>query len=47
MLTLNGKTFDMMRGHLGQYVIVQPEDNIIIIRLGHQKSPDGTQPFYR
>jgi CubicO group peptidase (beta-lactamase class C family) len=45
MLTLNGKTFDMMRGHLGQYVIVQPEDNIIIIRLGHQKSPDGTQPF--
>ena len=31
----------MMRGHLGQYVIVQPEDNIIIVRLGHQRSPDS------
>ena len=35
----NGKDFFMMRGHLGQYVIVQPEDNVIIVRLGHQKSP--------
>ena len=34
------RNFFMMRGHLGQYVIVQPEDNIIIIRLGHQKSPN-------
>ncbi len=34
-----GKTFFMMRGHLGQYVIVQPEDNIIIVRLGHSKGP--------
>ena len=34
-----GKNFKMMRGHLGQYVIVQPEDNVIIVRLGHQKSP--------
>ena len=23
-----------MRGHLGQYVIVEPEDNVIIVRLG-------------
>ena len=30
-----------MRGHLGQYVIVEPNDNIIIVRLGHQKSPDA------
>ena len=37
----DGKDFFMMRGHLGQYVIVQPEDNIIIVRLGHQKSPDA------
>ena len=37
----NGKDFKMMRGHLGQYVIVQPEDNVIIVRLGHQKSPDA------
>lgn len=36
-----GKNFKMMRGHLGQYVIVQPEDNVIIVRLGHQKSPDA------
>ncbi|MFZ9028925.1 MAG: serine hydrolase domain-containing protein [Crocinitomicaceae bacterium] len=34
------KDFFMMRGHLGQYVIVQPEDNVIIVRLGHEKSPD-------
>ena len=34
------KNFFMMRGHLGQYVIVEPEDNVIIVRLGHQKSPD-------
>lgn len=41
-----GKDFFMMRGHLGQYVIVQPEDNVIIVRLGHQKSPDiGTVTF--
>ena len=31
----------MMRGHLGQYVIVEPNDNVIIVRLGHQKSPDA------
>ncbi len=37
----NGKDFKMMRGHLGQYVIIQPEDNVIIVRLGHQKSPDA------
>jgi len=37
----NGKQFFMMRGHLGQYVIVQPEDNLIIVRLGHQKSKDA------
>ncbi|MFK7781731.1 serine hydrolase domain-containing protein [Psychroserpens sp.] len=41
MKDVNGKNFKMMRGHLGQYVIVQPEDNIIIVRLGHQKSPDA------
>ena len=31
----------MMRGHLGQYVIVEPNDNIIIVRLGHQKTSDA------
>lgn len=41
--------FFMMRGHLGQYVIVNPKDNVIIVRLGHKKSPDasrsGPSPF--
>lgn len=35
-----GKSFFMMRGHLGQYVIVEPNENIIIVRLGHSKG-DG------
>ena len=40
------KYFYMMRGHLGQYVFVEPNDNIIIVRLGHQKSPDiGTKTY--
>ena len=26
-----------MRGHLGQFVIVNPEDELIIVRLGHLK----------
>ena len=28
-----------MRGHLGQYVIVIPEDDLIIVRLGDQNAP--------
>ncbi len=38
--TMGDKHFFMMRGHLGQYVIVEPNDNVIIVRLGHRKSPD-------
>ena len=43
----NGKQFFMMRGHLGQYVMVQPEDDLIIVRLGHKnaKGPDPTILF--
>lgn len=37
-----GKNFFMMRGHLGQYVIVEPNDNIIIVRLGHSKGTVST-----
>lgn len=37
--TIGDKHFFMMRGHLGQYVIVEPTDNIIIVRLGHSKGP--------
>ncbi len=42
-----GKDFFMMRGHLGQYVIVQPEDNVMIVRLGHasEKVEFGGDPF--
>ncbi|MDG1729661.1 MAG: serine hydrolase [Algibacter sp.] len=35
--TIGTKHFFMMRGHLGQYVIVEPNDNVIIVRLGHSK----------
>lgn len=40
MKDIDDKHFFMMRGHLGQYVIVEPNDNVIIVRLGHKKSPD-------
>lgn len=30
-----GKEVFYMRGHLGQYVIVVPQDDVIIVRLGH------------
>ena len=36
-----GKKIFAMRGILGQYVIGIPEDDLIIVRLGHQKSPDA------
>ena len=35
--TMGDKHFFMMRWHLGQYVIVEPNDNVIIVRLGHSK----------
>lgn len=31
------KDFFAMRGHLGQYVITVPQDNLIVVRLGHKK----------
>lgn len=42
-----GKDYFMMRGHLGQYVIVQPEDNVIIVRLGDRsgKEEGRVDPF--
>lgn len=40
----NKKIF-VMRGILGQYVISIPEDNLIIIRLGHQRGKRSGKPF--
>ncbi len=42
-----GKDFFMMRGHLGQFVMVEPSDNVIIVRLGHlnAKDPKSGDPF--
>ena len=45
------KTIFAMRGILGQYVITIPEDNLIIVRLGHQRDVFTderafTQDFY-
>lgn len=34
----NHKVF-YMRGILGQYVLVIPDENLIVVRLGHQRSP--------
>jgi len=34
------KSLFAMRGHLGQYVIVIPKDNLIIVRLGHKSGKD-------
>ena len=39
------KSFFMMEGHLGQCVIVEPEDNIIIVRLGNAKASFGNDPY--
>ncbi len=41
---LNKKIF-VMRGILGQYVISIPEDNLIIVRLGHQRGGRSGKPF--
>jgi CubicO group peptidase (beta-lactamase class C family) len=37
MHNIEGKELFYMRGHLGQFVIVIPEDDLIIVRLGHLK----------
>lgn len=39
--SIGDKHFFMMRGHLGQYVIVEPSDNVIMVRLGHSKGTNN------
>ena len=39
---IKGKRIFYMRGHLGQFVIVLPEDDVIIVRLGHLKGKQTT-----
>ncbi len=41
---LNKEIF-VMRGILGQYVITIPEDDLIIVRLGHQRGSRSDNPF--
>tara|TARA_R110000850_G_scaffold271031_2_gene404884 strand:- start:284636 stop:285775 length:1140 start_codon:yes stop_codon:yes gene_type:complete len=41
-----GKDFFAMRGHLGQYVIVFPQENVMVVRLGHSKGDvDGIETY--
>ncbi|GJQ05444.1 serine hydrolase [Capnocytophaga canimorsus] len=45
LLNYKNKSFFMMRGHLGQYVIVDPKNNVIIVRLGHLDADDTQNIF--
>ncbi|NPA35519.1 MAG: serine hydrolase [Chlorobi bacterium] len=38
IMNYNGHSYPYMRGFLGQYVIVVPEKNALIVRLGHERS---------
>ena len=41
----DGKSFFMMEGHLGQCVVVVPDDNLIVVRLGRGKESFGRNPY--
>lgn len=46
-----GRPYYYMDGHLGQYVIVVPQDELIVVRLGHQedgrRKNDKDADFYK
>lgn len=42
LCTYHDKKVFYMRGHLGQYVIVVPQDDLIIVRLGHRTQKSNT-----
>lgn len=42
-----GKDIYFMQGHLGQYVIVIPEDDLIIVRLGHLRDEREDGNYHR
>lgn len=42
----DGKDVFYMRGHLGQYVIVVPKDDLIIVRLGHTGNVNNPGDFH-
>lgn len=42
-----GKQIYYMQGHLGQYVIVIPEDDLIIVRLGHLRDEREDGNYHR
>lgn len=41
-----GKQVFYMRGHLGQYVIVIPQDDLIIVRLGHNGNVNAASKYH-
>lgn len=43
LLDYKGVHYFMMRGHLGQYVIVNPNTGTIIVRLGHNTAPTAPE----
>ena len=42
----NGNKVFWMQGHLGQYVFVIPEENVIVVRLGHQKGKRNGSDYF-
>lgn len=41
-----GKEVFYMRGHLGQYVIVVPQDDLIVVRLGHRGNVNAPGEYH-